>query len=116
MEVKSIQKSPRGLWTTPNRGSGFLKVGHSNHVTDMVLNPCNNISNFNSLIKRIILVSITLVISFVLFIAQNDSISVFAGKYFQREVWHHSETLGILVFQGGQRTLLECELILMEGR
>ena len=91
------------------------KVGHCNHVTDMVLNPCNNI-NFNSLIKRIILVSITLVISFVLFIAQNDSISVFAGKYFQREVWHHSETVGLLVFQGGQRTLLECELILFEGR
>ena len=73
----------------------------------------NNLSS-----KRILVIFGALVISLVLIIAQHDPVWAVARastKFIQREVWHHSQTVGILVFHGGQRTLLECQLILIEG-
>jgi len=72
----------------------------------------NNLSS-----KRFLVIFGALVISLVLIIAQHDPVWAVsrAGKFLQREVWHHSQTVGILVFHGGQRTLLECQLILIEG-
>ena len=32
------------------------------------------------------------------------------------EVWHHMQTIGVLVLRGGQRTLVECRLMMIEGR
>ena len=32
------------------------------------------------------------------------------------EAWHHSQTIGALTLRGGQRTLVDCRLILIEGR
>lgn len=31
------------------------------------------------------------------------------------EVWHHSQTIGIFLLKGAQRTLVKCQLILIEG-
>lgn len=43
-----------------------------------------------------------------LFLASNQ-------KEFHHEVWHHSQTIGVLVLKGSQRTLVKCQLILIEG-
>ena len=92
-----------------------LKVGqscrHQHHGWSEMINS-NNLSS-----KRILVIFGALVISLVLIIAQHDPVWAVsrAGKFLQREVWHHSQTVGILVFHGGQRTLLECQLILIEG-
>ena len=81
-----------------------------------------NIKNSQS--KRVLIVTLAFFVGFVLLIAQNIDASIWtggSGKFLQyeiqiREVWHHSQTIGVLSFRGVQRNLVECQLILIEGR
>ncbi len=77
---------------------------------------CQNIITARGFIVGTLVISMVLVLVANLSLIPFDNFNDNKNNYVVHEVWHHSQTVGVLGFTGKNRLLEECTLILIEGK